>query len=60
VIRRRFGLGGPEQTLQQVAAAMGVTRERVRQIEAKAMSRLRSGMGRPPLRALSARIGGPN
>jgi RNA polymerase primary sigma factor len=42
VVRRRFGLhGAPEQTLDEIGLHFGVTRERIRQIEAKAMTRLR-------------------
>ena len=42
ILRLRFGLdGGPAQTLDQVGAALGVTRERVRQLEGRALARLR-------------------
>ncbi|HLK40585.1 MAG TPA: sigma-70 family RNA polymerase sigma factor [Polyangiaceae bacterium] len=42
ILRMRFGLGGAgEQTLEQVGEQFGVTRERIRQIEAKAMARLK-------------------
>ena len=33
IIVRRFGLEGPKETLEQVGDSMGITRERVRQIE---------------------------
>ena len=40
----RFGLdGGEPQTLEQIASRVHVTRERVRQVEAKALGRLRIG-----------------
>ncbi len=43
VIRARFGLGEPEMTLDEVGEKFGVTRERVRQIETKALRLLRHG-----------------
>ncbi len=43
VIRLRFGLdnGGHERTLEEVGQGFNVTRERIRQIEAKALRKLR-------------------
>jgi RNA polymerase primary sigma factor len=42
VIELRFGLrDGQSRTLEQVARALGVTRERVRQLELRALDRLR-------------------
>ena len=42
VIRLRYGLDGVEgRTLSQVGTLMGITRERVRQVEAKALEKLR-------------------
>ena len=42
VVERRFGLRGCEHsTLEQVAAELGMTRERVRQIQMDALERLR-------------------
>lgn len=44
VITRRFGLhGGEQETLAAIGADMGITRERVRQHEMKAMAILKSG-----------------
>jgi RNA polymerase primary sigma factor len=41
VLRGRFGMGGgASQTLEELSQDLGVTRERVRQIEAKAISQL--------------------
>ena len=41
VIELRFGLGGRHpHTLDEVGQKFGVTRERIRQIEAKALARL--------------------
>jgi RNA polymerase nonessential primary-like sigma factor len=43
VVERRFGLNGREiSTLEQVGADIGVTRERVRQIQVEALRRLRT------------------
>ena len=43
VLRLRYGLGEGNKwkTLEQVAVVMGVSRERIRQIEAKALRKLR-------------------
>ena len=42
VIQKRFGLNdGYEMTLEEIGKELNVTRERVRQIEAKALSKLR-------------------
>jgi RNA polymerase primary sigma factor len=44
VLRLRFGLDDGEHTLEQIGQRFGLTRERIRQIEAKALQQLR-----PPL-----------
>ena len=42
VIRLRFGIGaGNEHTLEEVGQRFSVTRERIRQIQAKALRKLR-------------------
>jgi RNA polymerase primary sigma factor len=42
ILRMYFGLDGPEpMTLEEIGAQLGITRERVRQIKEKALSRLR-------------------
>lgn len=44
ILRLRFGLdGGREHTLQEIGEHLGISRERTRQLEAKALSRLRCG-----------------
>jgi len=42
VIRSRFGIKCKEQTLEEIGSDFNVTRERIRQIEAKALRKLRS------------------
>lgn len=68
VIKHRFGLEAhPILTLKEIGAKMGVSRERVRQIECQAKSRLRRMFSRPggfrtPSRRgtrVSTRRGGP-
>ncbi len=43
VVQRRFGLDGrPSETLEEVGAGLGITRERVRQLESRALRELRT------------------
>ena len=52
VIKMRFGVGdGSEHTLEQVGQSFAVTRERIRQIEAKALRKLRNPSRSRKLRA---------
>ena len=41
IIKFRYGFDLPEQTLEQVGKRYNITRERVRQIESKALKKLR-------------------
>jgi RNA polymerase sigma factor (sigma-70 family) len=57
VLRMRFGLDGSEnRTLQQIADTLHVSRERVRQIEARALRRLRYARARHELQKIWAQI----
>ncbi|MEZ5424611.1 MAG: sigma factor-like helix-turn-helix DNA-binding protein, partial [Pyrinomonadaceae bacterium] len=41
IVMRRFGLEGVEETLQSIGDSYGITRERIRQLEEKAMKSLK-------------------
>ncbi len=50
VVSMRFGLtDGQPKTLDEIGKVYGVTRERIRQIESKIMSKLRPTDGRQPM-----------
>ncbi len=52
IIRMRFGIDGDsERTLEEVGNTFAVTRERIRQIEAKALRKLRHPSRSDKLRA---------
>jgi RNA polymerase primary sigma factor len=57
ILGLRFGLGGREnRTLQQIADTLHISRERVRQIEARALRRLRYATARHDLQKIWAQI----
>ena len=58
VIRMRFGIGdGSEHTLEEVGQRFAVTRERIRQIEAKALRKLRHPSRSRKLKAFLESVG---
>ena len=40
IIRKRFGFDSHEMTLEEIGSEYGLTRERIRQIEAKGLQRI--------------------
>ncbi len=56
ILRLRFGLDGEEEhTLEEVGAHLGVTRERIRQLEERALHHLARSVTGGPLRAFTER-----
>ncbi len=54
IIRRRFGMDdGQAQTLGEIGQVFGLTRERIRQVEAKALDKLRQPSRSRPLRTFA-------
>jgi RNA polymerase primary sigma factor len=59
ILRWRFGLDGEGQhTLQEIGDRLGLSRERARQLEARALEQLRAGVGSDVLEAFVGGIGG--
>jgi len=56
VLRMRFGFDGEPESLQAISTVYGITRERVRQIQNKALAKLRHPLRAKRLRAASAGI----
>jgi RNA polymerase sigma factor (sigma-70 family) len=64
VIEARYGLDGPERTLRELGEILGVSAERVRQIEQVALEKMRDAgsgeCGSAPERKLQGRVGIPS
>jgi len=56
IVNERFGLNGPVRTLRELARVLGVSAERVRQVEQVALGKLRAAVAR---RDLDVRDSGP-
>jgi RNA polymerase sigma factor (sigma-70 family) len=54
ILRARFGLDGKEETLAEIASRLGVTGERVRQIEQRALGKLAAAWEAPAEEAVAA------
>ena len=47
ILRARYGLDGPDQTLREIGRAHGLSSERVRQLEHRARGKLRAAAAKP-------------
>jgi RNA polymerase sigma factor (sigma-70 family) len=45
ILNAHYGLEGPEQSLREIATRLGLSAERVRQVERRAVGKLRAGAG---------------
>ena len=45
ILRARYGLDGPEESLREIAARLGLSAERVRQLEQRALGKLAAASG---------------
>jgi RNA polymerase primary sigma factor len=57
ILRGRFGIDGPERTLRELASELGVSAERVRQIEQHALGRLHEAVNPSPPAPIAAPSG---
>jgi len=48
VLRAHLGIDGPAQSLREIAERLGVSAERVRQLEERALGKLRAAAGAEP------------
>lgn len=54
IMTRRFGLYGERETLEQIGEGLGITRERVRQLEKSILEKIRIGINKDKLPIVSS------